>query len=91
MYNFYRFSNTTPKLHSEHNAFRVSEHDSLVHLKTLSVYHTAVSIVMLPFSVVLLQQIHCYAIGLLRYYGNATNSLLHNRNCYVTMEMLQGA
>jgi hypothetical protein len=26
---------------------------------------------MLPFSVVLLQQIHCYAIGLLRYYGNA--------------------
>jgi hypothetical protein len=26
---------------------------------------------MLPFSVVLLHQIHCYAIGLLRYYGNA--------------------
>jgi hypothetical protein len=24
---------------------------------------------------------------LLRYYGNATNSLLHNRNYYVTMEM----
>jgi hypothetical protein len=23
----------------------------------------------------------------LRYYGNATNSLLHNRNYYVTMEM----
>jgi hypothetical protein len=31
---------------------------------------------MLQFSVVLLQQIHCYAVGLLRYYGNATNSLL---------------
>jgi hypothetical protein len=39
------------------------------------------------FSVVLLQQFHCYAIWLLRYYGNATNSLLHNRNYYVTMEM----
>jgi hypothetical protein len=46
---------------------------------------------MFPFSVVLLQQIHCYAIGLLRYYGNATNSLLRNRNCYVTMEMQYGA
>jgi hypothetical protein len=33
---------------------------------------------MLPFSVVLLQQIHCYPIGLLRYHGNATNSLLCN-------------
>jgi hypothetical protein len=44
---------------------------------------------MLPFSVVLLQQIHCYTIGLLRYYGNATNSLLPNSNCYVTMEMQQ--
>jgi hypothetical protein len=42
---------------------------------------------MLPFSVVLLQQIHCYAIWLLRYHGNATNSLLQNRNYYVTMEM----
>jgi hypothetical protein len=27
--------------------------------------------------------------ALLRYYGNATNSLLCNRHCYVTMEMLQ--
>jgi hypothetical protein len=26
---------------------------------------------------------------LLRYYGNATNSLLHNRNYYVSMEMQQ--
>jgi hypothetical protein len=51
------------------------------------IYHTAVSIVMLPFSVVLLQQIHCYPIGLLRYYGNATNSFLCNRHCYVTIEM----
>jgi hypothetical protein len=51
------------------------------------IYHTAVSIVMLPFSVVLLQQIHCYAIGLLRYYGNATNAL--SPNCHVTMEMPQ--
>jgi hypothetical protein len=55
---------------------------------------------MLPSSVVLLQQIHCYAIWLLRYYGNAqthcyatvpsryySNSLLHNKNYYVTMEM----
>jgi hypothetical protein len=41
---------------------------------------------MLPFSVVLLQQIHCYAIGLLRYYGNATNSFSPNSNCHVTME-----
>jgi hypothetical protein len=46
---------------------------------------------MLPFSVVLLQQIHCYAIWLLRYYGNATDSLLHNRNYYVTMEMQYNA
>jgi hypothetical protein len=44
---------------------------------------------MLPFSVVLLQQIHCYTIGLLRYYGNATNSLLPNSNCHVTMETPQ--
>jgi hypothetical protein len=44
---------------------------------------------MLPFSVVLLQQIHCYAMRLLRYYGNATNSLLHNSSYYVTMEMQQ--
>jgi hypothetical protein len=44
---------------------------------------------MLPLSVVLLQQIHCYPIGLLRYYGNATNTLLCNRHCYVTMEMPQ--
>jgi hypothetical protein len=44
---------------------------------------------MLPFSVVLLQQIHCYAIWLLRYYGNATNSLSRNITCRVTMEMLQ--
>jgi hypothetical protein len=29
--------------------------------------------------------------ALLRYYGNAPNSLLHNRNCYVTMEMQYGA
>jgi hypothetical protein len=29
--------------------------------------------------------------ALLRYYGNATNSLLHNRNYYVTMEMQYGA
>jgi hypothetical protein len=29
--------------------------------------------------------------ALLRYYGNATNSLLCNRHCYVTMEMLQSA
>jgi hypothetical protein len=26
--------------------------------------------------------------ALLRYYGNATNSLLHNRNCYLTKENL---
>jgi hypothetical protein len=55
---------------------------------------------MLPSSVVLLQQTHCYAIWLLRYYGNAqthcyatvqsrnySNPLLHNRDYYVTMEM----
>jgi hypothetical protein len=29
--------------------------------------------------------------ALLRYYGNATNSLLHNRDCYITMEMQYGA
>jgi hypothetical protein len=29
--------------------------------------------------------------ALSRYYGNATNLLLHNRNCYVTMEMQYGA
>jgi hypothetical protein len=52
---------------------------------------------MLLFSVVLCSdssvvlQIHCYAIWLLRYYGNAANSLLHNRNYYVTMEMQYGA
>jgi hypothetical protein len=62
-------------------------HSSLEKIPLL--YHTAVSIVMLPFSVVLLQQIHCYTIGLLRYYGNATNSLLRNRNCYVTTETPQ--
>jgi hypothetical protein len=44
---------------------------------------------MLPFSVVLLQQIHCYPIGLLRYYGNASNSLLFNSNHHVTIVMQQ--
>jgi hypothetical protein len=34
---------------------------------------------MLPFSVVLLQQIHCYAAGPLRYYGNATT------HCHATV------
>jgi hypothetical protein len=63
---------------------------------------------MLPFSVVLLQQIivtqqellHYYGNAiklivtqheLLRYYGNAIYSVLHNRSCYVTMEMQYGA
>jgi hypothetical protein len=44
---------------------------------------------MLPFSVVLLQQIHCYAIWLPHYYVNATNSLSRNSTCRVTMEMLR--
>jgi hypothetical protein len=44
---------------------------------------------MLPFSVVLLQQIQCYPIGLLRYYGNASNSLLCNSNHHVTIVMQQ--
>jgi hypothetical protein len=43
---------------------------------------------MLPFSVVLLQQIHCYPIGLLPYYGNASNSLLCNSNHHVTIATL---
>jgi hypothetical protein len=55
-------------------------------MRTLSYLYNAVSIVTLPFSVVLLQQIHYYAIWLLRYYGNATNSLLRNMNYYVTIE-----
>jgi hypothetical protein len=38
---------------------------------------------------VLLQQIHCYPIGLLRYYGNASNSLLCNSNHHVTIVMQQ--
>jgi hypothetical protein len=33
---------------------------------------------MLPFSVMLLQQIHCYPIELFRYYGNAAT------HCYAT-------
>jgi hypothetical protein len=43
---------------------------------------------MLPFSVVLLQQIHCYAILLLRYYGNVTTQC-HATVTHVTMEMHQ--
>jgi hypothetical protein len=77
-------------LSSQHESvlsLQIPEHNCLVYFKTLSYLSHSVSIVMLPFSVVLLQQIHCYAIWLLRYHGNATNSLLHNRNHYVTMEM----
>jgi hypothetical protein len=44
--------------------------------KSLPYIPHAISIVTSPFE-------------LLRYYGNATNSLLCKSNCYVTMEMLQ--
>jgi hypothetical protein len=50
--------------------------------------HSNVSI----YSVVLLWKCHKLTVmqqALLRYYGNATNSLLCNMHCYVTMEMLQ--
>jgi hypothetical protein len=50
--------------------------------------HSNVSI----YIVVLLWKCHKLAVmqqALLLYYGNATNSLLCNRHCYVTMEMLQ--
>jgi hypothetical protein len=54
----------------------VSEHNFSLLLKLSLIYHTAISIVTCPFT-------------LLCYYGNATNSLLCNSNCHVTMEMPQ--
>jgi hypothetical protein len=32
---------------------------------------------MLPFTLLVLQEIHCYVIELLRYYGNATGCIDH--------------
>jgi hypothetical protein len=81
--NFHRFSNTTANYTPEVTAGKYTSYlfafqnttNSLL-LKLSFIQHTAISIATSPFT-------------LLCYYGNDTNSLLYNSNCYVTMELPQ--
>jgi hypothetical protein len=80
-------------LHSLFNTqLLITVSSSITHVRTLQVLSHNCPVHSKSLLYISHGRIHSNVFRLvLRYYGNATNSLLCNRHCYVTMEMPQGA